>query len=149
MCHHGDRTLTSHAPAEREQSHTVIGVASGMCRQLTWYPRRPLSVSSGTSSVKRRFCGGLGGAVGLGGATAAGGNGAGGRVWRQRATFQETGDGWTHRRRRCERVTCGGTFAGAGVMGYCAVGGGTGAGATGATGYGGATGCGGGGTGAG
>lgn len=60
-------------------------------------------------------------------------------------------DGRRHTDGECvsERVTCGGTLAGAGVMGYCAVGGGTGAGAAGATGYGGATGCGGGGTGAG
>lgn len=48
---------------------------------ITWYPSRPLSVSSGTSSVKRLFCGGLAGAAGgetLGGAAAEGGKRIGG-----------------------------------------------------------------------
>lgn len=48
---------------------------------ITWYPSRPLSVSSGTSSVKRLFCGGLAGAAGgetLGGAAAEGGKRTGG-----------------------------------------------------------------------
>lgn len=52
--------------------------------KITWYPSRPLLFSSGTSSVKRLFCGGLagvtvGGAV-LGGAAVDGGKGTGGRV---------------------------------------------------------------------
>lgn len=51
---------------------------------ITWYPSRPLSLSSGTSSVKRLFCGGLAGAAvggaALGGAAADGGKGIGGRV---------------------------------------------------------------------
>ena len=52
---------------------------------ITWYPSRPLSLSSGTSSVKRLLCGGLVRAADggpLGGAAADGGNGAGGRVWK-------------------------------------------------------------------
>lgn len=54
---------------------------------VTWYPNRPLSLSSGTSSVKRLFCGGLVGAAGggtLGGAVADGGKGTGGSVCRDR-----------------------------------------------------------------
>lgn len=49
----------------------------------TWYPSRPLFLSSGTSSVKRLFCGGLAGAAGggaLGGAAPDVGKGTGGRV---------------------------------------------------------------------
>lgn len=54
---------------------------------ITWYPSRPLSLSSGTSSVKRLFCGGLAAAAGggtLGGATTDGGKGTGGRVCRKK-----------------------------------------------------------------
>lgn len=54
---------------------------------ITWYPSRPLSLSSGTSSVKRLFCGGLAGAAGggaLGGAAADGGKDTGGRVCREK-----------------------------------------------------------------
>lgn len=50
---------------------------------ITWYPSRPLSLSSGTSSVKRLFCGGLAGAAGgdtLGGTAAVGAKRTGGRV---------------------------------------------------------------------
>lgn len=53
---------------------------------ITWYPSRPLFLSSGTSSVKRLFCGGLAWAAGggaLGSAAADGGKGTGGRVCRE------------------------------------------------------------------
>lgn len=53
---------------------------------ITWYPSRPLFLSSGTSSVKRLFCGGLAGLAeggALGGAAADGGKGTGGRFCRE------------------------------------------------------------------
>lgn len=56
---------------------------------FTWYPSRPLFLSSGTSSVKRLFCGGFAGATGggaLGGDAAEGGKGTGGRVCREGKT---------------------------------------------------------------
>lgn len=59
---------------------------------ITWYPSRLLLISSGTSSVKRLFCGGKTGAAGVGafgGAAADEGKGTGGRVCRDGRIYRK------------------------------------------------------------
>lgn len=78
-----------HAWRPQGGDETILGGGGGLrvmggckCETLiTWYPSRPLSASSGTSSVKRLFCGALAGAAGgetLGGAAVEGGKRTGG-----------------------------------------------------------------------